>query len=407
MVVHKLLQVSVVLFLPLIGDSVEVQYRQTNQGLINVPADIPLNVTQIDLARNALKIIGENQFAGYSTLNNLNLFDNDIRFIHPSAFEGTVIVRLQLSRNNLTMIPDLRAINTTLIELDLLSNKIAVIPLDFLQPYGNLLSLTLGWNFLTEIPILPQQQTTFALLGVQANPIQNISHFALNHLQVSGLQELLITEYGTVLKQIQPHVKSSLTLLYIQHCPEDVAKLNMEHFPLLNWLSVLDNFNLPEFPDVSILNETLETFEVLRNGFGDPPQEWLAEMLSKLTKLRSLIVDTQVVTRIDLTHSNPELTSFKLMRTSLVCNCSTAWMKRAQMNATSTLTVTTFSYLICDGPGNLAGKVWHNISLADLCPGDVNHTTNRADETTTLTVGDTTKTSMHHLGKLCISTSLL
>ena len=388
-----LLQLSLLLIIVLNCGSDELKYKQFNQGLSDVPTDIPMNVTQIELVMNDLTAIPAYQFAGYSDLVYLNLYDNDISIFDESALEGTVVERLQLTLNNLRGIPDLRAINATLKELHMRSNVINTIPLDFLQHYGTLEILSLGWNLLTQIPILPPQQTAFLSLGVQANPIENITQFALNRLQASGLQHLLITEYGTVLEQIQPYVVSSLTQLYIERCPVEVPILNMEHFPLLNWLSILDNFYLTQIPDVSILNETLQTLEVLRNSFDDPPRKWLADMLSKLTKLRRLTVDNHVFTLIDLTQTNPELTGFTLRSIPLVCNCSTAWMKRVQMNATSTLTITTDSNQICHGPGNLTGADWNDLTLNDFSECPIINTTGTITTTTTTDTIDTTTTT--------------
>ena len=82
-------------------------YSAKGEGLTEFPSDIPATSTKIDLEKNNIASIPSDAFDGFDNLEHLNLYDND-----------------------LTAVPDLSAVQDTLIELDLGKN-----PSFTLSPY--------------------------------------------------------------------------------------------------------------------------------------------------------------------------------------------------------------------------------------------------------------------------------
>ncbi|CAG2205404.1 unnamed protein product [Mytilus edulis] len=98
-----------------------------NQGLTSVPADLPQDITTLDLSYNSISNITGGEFSMYIYLQDLIINRNVLEYLDSSAFSGLRLLRrLSMSRNNL--------------QLD------TSYPLGVFKPLSNLLELDISRN---------------------------------------------------------------------------------------------------------------------------------------------------------------------------------------------------------------------------------------------------------------------
>ena len=129
----------------------------SNCNLSKVPTNIPNpgTVHHYFLTQNCFKSFEERAFQKYFHLQEVALGTNQICSIHPTAFSGTIINRLELYENNLHCVPDLTSINNTLTYLDLSQYQLGMCEspnTKCLSNFYRLESLCLSSNYLTYLP---------------------------------------------------------------------------------------------------------------------------------------------------------------------------------------------------------------------------------------------------------------
>ncbi|ELT91608.1 hypothetical protein CAPTEDRAFT_77427, partial [Capitella teleta] len=78
-----------------------------NAGLTEIPGDIPLMITHIDIPFNYITTIGPNAFSKFIELTELHLYENGISIIHDQAFDALHKLKvLRLHTNKLVEIPE-------------------------------------------------------------------------------------------------------------------------------------------------------------------------------------------------------------------------------------------------------------------------------------------------------------
>ncbi|KAI8509569.1 hypothetical protein Bbelb_119970 [Branchiostoma belcheri] len=151
----------------------------SNRGLTSVPQDVPTDITELFLQRNAITTLSQSDFSRYRSLTRLYLSDNQISTIQNKTFHNlTSLTALFLNDNHLTTLPadiferlgnlewlDLERNNihsieagtfndtTKLTYLDLENNNISTIIAD---TFGNLLqleTLRLSGNNINTFPV--------------------------------------------------------------------------------------------------------------------------------------------------------------------------------------------------------------------------------------------------------------
>ena len=98
-----------------------------DEGLTEVPADIPTNVSQLYLNDNNITALRDCEFCPYTQLLELYLSKNLISVISSTAFQHTTLGLLYLDGNQLVVVPDLHFIAETLKRFDLADNQITSI----------------------------------------------------------------------------------------------------------------------------------------------------------------------------------------------------------------------------------------------------------------------------------------
>lgn len=139
-----------VLFLLDPSQLIPIMVERTNEGLIEVPNGIADDAERIYLQDNQITAIRECDFCSFFQLTLLNLDDNDISSVSPTAFNYTTLETLTMNGNNLPLIPDLAVIGNTLSRLELYHNHIDSIADGTFQALSILDRLTLEGNQLNE-----------------------------------------------------------------------------------------------------------------------------------------------------------------------------------------------------------------------------------------------------------------
>ena len=128
-------------------------FEKNNAGLTDVPHNmISSDETNIQLESNKISTLAADEFSGYPNLIELNLARNELQAVSSTAFSGTKLEILSIASNrDLTELPDLSAIRTTLKSLVFWNNGVTVIPRERLD-LPQLTLLALSYSGLTQWP---------------------------------------------------------------------------------------------------------------------------------------------------------------------------------------------------------------------------------------------------------------
>ena len=111
-------------------------YENTGANLPAVPHGLILdkaNELILNLRDNVITELNPNEFAAYTSLEEVDLRDNDIDTIDPTAFQGVPLKELNIFGNKLTSFPDLLVLRNTLILLDISNNPLTTIDASLLD----------------------------------------------------------------------------------------------------------------------------------------------------------------------------------------------------------------------------------------------------------------------------------
>ncbi|ELU01872.1 hypothetical protein CAPTEDRAFT_191296 [Capitella teleta] len=145
---------------------------RTHEGLTAVPNDISNDATSIYLNSNNITAIRQIDFNDkYLDLIDLFLRWNRITAIDNGCFKGTIIRVLAINCNDLTVIPDLHEVSSTLAILDLTSNEIAAISVAALDYLTELTELYLSQNPFSTVPDINQALSALTVFYLENTPL--------------------------------------------------------------------------------------------------------------------------------------------------------------------------------------------------------------------------------------------
>ena len=99
-------------------------YEKKNAGLKSIPSGIKSSETLIELSGNALTSIGSGAFSAFGSLMTVTVNDNKITGIHAKAFCGTPLRRLEAKFNQLSQMPELSCVGSSLRDIYVSGNNI-------------------------------------------------------------------------------------------------------------------------------------------------------------------------------------------------------------------------------------------------------------------------------------------
>ncbi len=119
--------------------------------LSTLPQLVQSHLTVLYMQHNVIRQIGNASMNGLPDLKHLYLGMNQISYIHPDAFCGTLLQTIGLSSNTITTVPDFHCLENTLRSIHLFGNKICIVSnADFANLHA-LRILQLGHNCLQQI----------------------------------------------------------------------------------------------------------------------------------------------------------------------------------------------------------------------------------------------------------------
>lgn len=162
---------------------------------------LPLLETLI-LRNTSVRMIAPDSFAHLTTLNCLDLTDNEIVYLRDRGelLRGVAnLTTLVLARNHLRTVSDSAFIYARhLLRLDLSENELDVLSLSnaALRGLGVLEELYLDNNDLTHLsPLLFSHTPSLLKLGVSNNPLVKVGIYSLPQLQIFNAQNSLLSEF--------------------------------------------------------------------------------------------------------------------------------------------------------------------------------------------------------------------
>ena len=309
------------------------------RGLFEIPVkEIDRGVTYLDMNTNDLQGLEDRIFEHHTQIHTLNFWTNKIVHVASEAFYGIQnLETLNLGRNKLSEIPNLRTVSDTLTsltlrgneitqlmpttlrysmsvlkQLDLRENKISHITIGYFGAFKTLDHLDLWRNLLTEFnPVKLNISKTLIYLGLAENDIkvlENGSFIGFVKLKRLNLNLNSLTEFDVgklTGGQLMPNLvhlhlygnqltaTPSTDLLPDNMQTLDVGRNQITYIPgdffeiykTLKTLS-LDGMGIRTLPDFTTVMEYLEQLTLNNNGFTD--LNITSTFLSNVPKLKGL-----------------------------------------------------------------------------------------------------------------------
>jgi Leucine-rich repeat (LRR) protein len=222
------------------------------------------------------------------TLEELNLFDNQLALVPDALFGLTALKILRLDKNKLTKIQPEIGYLTGLERLDLDNNQLTSIPESIAQ-LQNLQTLYLHENQLTSIPESVTQLQNLRTLGLNNNQITSIPELIaqLQNLQTLWLSDNQITSIVEVIAQLKNLQTLWLNNNQITSIPESITQL--QNLKIL----VLSNNQLTSIPESMTQLKNLQMLVLSNNQLTSIP-----ESMTQLKNLQKLWLNNNQLTSI-------------------------------------------------------------------------------------------------------------
>ncbi|KAI2660160.1 Transforming growth factor beta activator LRRC32 [Labeo rohita] len=197
-------------------------------NLRRVPAQLPASIHLLDLSRNLLQNLTDQELPAFSGVRSLNLHANKIQFIQPGFFQDMSLLEvLDLSENSLDLYAALKT------HVGLLAS------VRHLDLSGNGLFTDMSDYFLSDAPLLTN-------LSLDGNSITKISRDTFN-----GSQALTnIDLHNNVIIEIEEGAFESLTGL---------SELDLS----VNSISCITDFNLVQLKTLNLSKNSLTSFQTI------------------------------------------------------------------------------------------------------------------------------------------------
>ncbi len=152
---------------------------RNSQGLTGVPL-LNRTIKTINLRNNSIAELGRYEFSAAPELTNLKLVisENLLAYVDELAFCETLIWKLDVTRNNLTEIPNLDCLKNTMKSLEVASNKIEYLRETSLQLLKHLYYLDLNNNRLLRIDYNSFCGTILETVNLNHNFIGTVPNFS-------------------------------------------------------------------------------------------------------------------------------------------------------------------------------------------------------------------------------------
>ncbi|CAJ0959523.1 unnamed protein product [Ranitomeya imitator] len=181
---------------------------------LTIPEGIPTDTRLLDLSKNRIKTLNQDEFSAFPYLEELELNENILSTIEPGAFNGLFNLRfLGLRNNRLKLIP--QSVFTglsNLTQLDISENKIVILLDDMFQDLYNLKSLEVGDNDLVYIThrafrgLNSLEELSLEKCNLTLVPTEALSHLpGLMSLRLSTLEESSFHSVGNLEALILDH----------------------------------------------------------------------------------------------------------------------------------------------------------------------------------------------------------
>ncbi|KGL83447.1 Leucine-rich repeat and immunoglobulin-like domain-containing nogo receptor-interacting protein 1, partial [Tinamus guttatus] len=265
-----------------------------------VPEGVPTETRLLDLGKNRIKTLNQDEFANYPHLEELELNENIISAIEPGAFNNLFNLRtLGLRSNRLKLIPlGVFTGLSNLTKLDISENKIVIL-LDYMfQDLYNLKSLEVGDNDLVYIShrafsgLNSLEQLTLEKCNLTSIPTEALSHLhglivlRLRHLNINAIRDYSFKRlYRLKVLEIShwPYLDTmtsnclyglNLTSLSITHCNlTSIPYVSVRHLVYLRFLNL--SYNPIVTIEGSMLHDLLRLQEIQLVGACDCRLLWV------------------------------------------------------------------------------------------------------------------------------------
>ncbi|XP_069078280.1 leucine-rich repeat and immunoglobulin-like domain-containing nogo receptor-interacting protein 1 isoform X1 [Pleurodeles waltl] len=320
---------------------------------VSIPEGIPTETRLLDLGKNRIKNINQDDFSGYPHLEELDLNENVVNSIEPGAFNNLFNLRTLLLRNNRLKLIPLGVFTglSNLTKLDISENKIVILLDHMFQDLFNLKSLEVGDNDLVYIShrafngLTSLEQLTLEKCNLTYIPTEALSHLhnliilRLRHLNINAIRDHSFKKLHR-LKVLEisnwPYLDTmtsnclyglNLTSLSITHCNlTSIPYVAMRHLVYLRFLNL--SYNPILTIEGSMLHDLLRLQEIHMVGGQLTTVEPYA--FRGLNYLHILNVSNNLLTTLEETafHSVGNLETLILDNNPLACDCRLFWVFR-------------------------------------------------------------------------------
>lgn len=362
----------------------------SRNGLTGVPAEIPLNTTDLDLSMNNLHKISSSAFKKFVNLTSIDLSSNmiGINGLEAKTLDLPKLVTVDLSYNNMTSFPrsvlpksltklyfmqnympeiDASAfVDTPSLEyLDLSNNLLKRIPPGLLSPLKNLSTLYIPFNKLTNFRIPDDtfmENKKLTLLSARFNLLDQILPnlpVSLQDLDYAGNKIKVIPEYA--FKSL-PNLKGIALWMGRVEVLEENAFSGLTNLQYLDMSSnnITSNITKTMFAGLTNLKSLVMYLNNVSyiepssfSSFKNVTEIWLAD--NELKTLNPTVFDVKMM---------PHLSEVYIDGNPWYCDCHLKWLK--QMSERHYSIIQDVHLIVCNGPERLKNKSFDQLSADDF-----------------------------------------
>ncbi|XP_021350944.1 leucine-rich repeats and immunoglobulin-like domains protein 2 [Mizuhopecten yessoensis] len=267
-------------------------------GLIEVPRDLPVFVTRLELQFNGISSITADDFRGLNNLTQLDLSNNEIRFLNESVFlHLPALKQLKINHNKLTEVPMLKGL-TSLTTLELNHNRIHTLAMELTTHMAQLKVLELSHNQIVDIvPGVFPVNNTLQKLTLNGNGLETFESGCFDNLTSLEVLKMNKNRIRFLPKNLFSKMNKLKTLEITKNQLRQIEGLLFQQLSNLQTLKLRKN-QISVLMDGAFYGLTkIQSLQLDHNNISNVTQSWLYRMESlkqlSLTNNRIQIIDPE------------------------------------------------------------------------------------------------------------------
>ena len=200
------------------------------RGLVEVPTNLPNDVTSLILNKNSISVLKNHSFIGLPHLQVLSLTRNSLKLVGKCAFcSAPHLKTIALDRNSLSSLPNGAFSTNRKLEIIQLSyNEFTSIPVGAFENLGEVERVILSHNLLQSLDFTGFPPINISLFELTASAVTTMSKTDFKALSMSHINEIQISSitFGKMPDGVFQHLKF-VRKMYLPYCAIQNFSMNI------------------------------------------------------------------------------------------------------------------------------------------------------------------------------------